>query len=46
MDKFTQLLADLNSGALTPTHLQIAYRNHIKENINIADNIKDILTGP
>ncbi len=45
MNRFDQLVEDLNNGNLTHTHIQIAYRTYIRQNDNIPEGIKDILCG-
>lgn len=44
-DKFTELVASLDSGELNLTHIQIAYRQHIKNSENVPDEVKSILCG-
>ena len=45
MDKFSQLVEDLTTGALTLTQIQIAIRASIRQRQNIPDEIKDLLAG-
>jgi hypothetical protein len=45
MDKFTQLVKDLDEGELTLLHLQNAYREHIRHNKYIPDEAKGLLCG-
>ena len=45
MNKFTELVESLDSGELTLTHIQIAYREHIRNSKDIPDEGKSILCG-
>ena len=45
MDKFTQLVEDLNTGKLSLAHIQIAIRAHIRDRDDLQEGIKDLLCG-
>ena len=45
MDKFSQLVEDLKTGALTYTHVQGALRASIRGSEDIPEGVKDLLCG-
>lgn len=45
MNKFDQLVDDLITGELNPTHIRMAYKAYIKYRKDIPDEIKDLLCG-
>jgi hypothetical protein len=45
MDKFTQLVKDLDDGALSLSLLRNAYRQHIRNSNIYPEGIKDLLCG-
>ena len=45
MDKFKQLIADLDSGELGYINIQNAMRQNIRNDKNIPDSIKSLLAG-
>ncbi len=45
MNKFDQLVNDLDTGKLTPNMLQMAYRAHIRNSKQIPEGVKDFLCG-
>lgn len=45
MNKFDQLLNDLDSGELSTTHIQIALRSHFKNRKDIPDGVKSLICG-
>lgn len=45
MDKFSQLVQDLEDGSLGLTHIQSAIRASIRNRKDIPDGIKDLLCG-
>lgn len=45
MNKFDQLVQDLDDNKLSFLHIQIAMRTHIRNRKNFPDEIKDLLCG-
>jgi len=45
MDKFTQLVEDLNTGKLSLTQIHIAIRAHVRDRDDLPEGIKDLLCG-
>jgi hypothetical protein len=45
MNRFDQLVQDLDEGKLNLTHIQIAVRTHIRNSEDIPEAAKDVLCG-
>jgi len=45
MDKFSQLLKDLDDGQLSLTHISIALSAHYREGKHLPDEIRNIIGG-